>query len=382
MRVVGFVPARGGSERTPNKNLSNVLGLPLFLWAANNLNRVLPKEDIYIDSDSDQILSIAKNYGFQTIRRPDNLATNATDGNKFMLWEVSNVEADIYVQHLPPMPFLREATLRDGLDAVMNKGYDSAVGVVSDYLYLWENGQPTYNKKSIPNSFTLTPTVVEGMGIYITSRDSILQNETRFGDRPFLLELDRYESLDIDYPGDLDFVKVLSRGLDKNSVYLDGIKELRKLEHIKLLVLDVDGTMTDGGMYVSELGDELKKFNTKDGLAIKSLINKGVKVAFLSNGIKRKIIQTRAELLGVNLVHVGSESKELILSSWLRELGINKEEVAYIGDDVNDLIVAKELGFFACPADAVVDVKNASDLILDKEGGKGCVREFVDNYLN
>ena len=227
MRIVGFVPARGGSERTPNKNISELDGVPLFLCAANNLNKILDKKDIYVDSDSDLILEKADKCGFQCIKRPDDLATNATDGNKFMLWEVSNVEADVYIQHLPPMPFLKKETLNRALENVLNEKYDSAVGVIKEKFYLWSNNTPCYDKLNIPNSFELNDTIIEGMGIYITTKESILNNKTRFGNKPYLIELNKYESIDIDYPTDLEFAKSVMKGLNDNSEYKDGLNEIK-----------------------------------------------------------------------------------------------------------------------------------------------------------
>src|SRR5258706_15124128 len=142
-KIIGFVPARSGSIRTPGKNLQLIEGVPLFLWAANNVNRCLDKESIFIDSDSDEILSLAKSHGFGAIRRPPDLATNATDGNRFMLWEVSNVDADIYVQHLPPMIFLKRENLKVAIDAVVLKGHDYAFVVIQEHFYLWNNNKPT-----------------------------------------------------------------------------------------------------------------------------------------------------------------------------------------------------------------------------------------------
>ena len=380
-KVVGFVPAKGSSERTPSKNLQPILGIPLFLWAANNLSRVLPKEDIYIDSNSDEILNLAREHGFQAIRRPEDLATNATDGNKFMLWEVSNVEAEIYIQHLPPMPFLKKNTLTNALQEVKNGSHDSAVGVIREQLYLWKDGQPTYDKKNIPNSFTLPETIEECMGLYVTTRDSILTHKTRFGNTPYLQELDKFEAIDIDYPSDLELARAVAAGLGANTEYTSGIIGMNRRDDIRLLVLDIDGTMTDGGMYYTASGDELKKFNTKDGMAIKELTKRGVDVAFLSSGFTKTIIEHRAKMLGVKLVHIGTEPKMDILNRWAEELGLTLDQVAFVGDDINDLCAAETVGLFACPNDAVDAVKNKSHVVLDAEGGRGCVREFIDRYL-
>jgi 3-deoxy-D-manno-octulosonate 8-phosphate phosphatase (KDO 8-P phosphatase) len=154
-----------------------------------------------------------------------------------------------------------------------------------------------------------------------------------------------------------------------------------KLERIKLLVLDVDGVLTDGGMYFSESGDQIKKYNTKDGMAIIHLTKKDFQVAIISSGFTKEMVRKRAEMLGIQRCHVGREKKIDILQSYCAELGINLENVAIVGDDVNDLEVIKKVGFSACPSDAVNAVKTHVDVILTKKGGEGCVREFIDMYI-
>lgn len=154
-----------------------------------------------------------------------------------------------------------------------------------------------------------------------------------------------------------------------------------QIDKIRMLVLDVDGVMTDGGMYYTEAGDQFKKFDTKDGMGIKLAMSKGVRVAFLSSGSNSNLILSRAATLGVNLVHVGPEQKFGILSGWCKELGIGLDEIAFIGDDVNDLECLTKVGFAACPADAVDDIKGIVAVVLTRNGGAGCVREFVDRFL-
>ncbi len=150
---------------------------------------------------------------------------------------------------------------------------------------------------------------------------------------------------------------------------------------IKFLVLDVDGVLTDGGMYYSNSGDEFKKFNTKDGMGIKLMIAKGVKVGFLSNGKNDILINNRAKTLGVEYVYVGFEKKLTILNQWLQELNLAYENMAYIGDDVNDIEIMQNVHFTGCPCDAVAEVKGVAKYILDAKGGEGCVREFIDEHL-
>lgn len=150
---------------------------------------------------------------------------------------------------------------------------------------------------------------------------------------------------------------------------------------IKLVVFDVDGVMTDGGMYYTESGDELKKFNAKDGLAIRQLVAKGVITGIISHGINKNLIERRAALLGISRVYCGNQSKAEVLTGWCNEMGIATREAAFIGDDINDLPVIRLVGFSACPADAVPEVQKEVDLVLRKRGGEGCIREWLDMHI-
>ncbi|MBC8343615.1 MAG: HAD-IIIA family hydrolase [Bacteroidetes bacterium] len=168
-----------------------------------------------------------------------------------------------------------------------------------------------------------------------------------------------------------------SKLIDVNLKILQKCKE-KKME---MLVLDVDGVLTDGGMFYTESGDEFKKFNAKDGLAIRKLTKSGFPVGIISSGFNQTIIQRRADLLGIQHVYLGTKEKLEILESWCRELSISVDAVAYIGDDINDEQLMKDVGFSVCPADAVLEIRQMADLVLSKKGGKACVREFIDHYL-
>ena len=150
---------------------------------------------------------------------------------------------------------------------------------------------------------------------------------------------------------------------------------------IKLLILDVDGTMTDNGVYVDEKGIESKKYNAKDGVGIYELIKNNVIIGIISHSEKGDGIKSRASYLGINHCYVGNEPKEEILKKWIKKLEINLEDVAFIGDDINDLSIIDIVGFSACPNDSSDPVKRKVSLVLDTKGGYGCVREFSDLYL-
>ena len=154
-----------------------------------------------------------------------------------------------------------------------------------------------------------------------------------------------------------------------------------KVENIKLLILDVDGVMTDGGMYFAESGEQMKKFNTKDGMAIIHLTRNDFQVAIISSGFKGEAVKKRAEMLGIQNCYVGRDSKLEVLKNMCNELSISLDEVAIIGDDINDLEVMRNVGLSFSPKDAVSAVKQQVDVVLSKRGGEGCVREMIDQFI-
>ncbi|MFM2284771.1 MAG: hypothetical protein RLZZ543_268 [Bacteroidota bacterium] len=147
---------------------------------------------------------------------------------------------------------------------------------------------------------------------------------------------------------------------------------------IKMLIFDVDGVMTDAGMYYTEAGDELKKFNARDGLAIRDLTKQGWLTGIISHGINVNLIRRRAELLGISHVYAGHRPKPDVLAEWCQQLGLSFEQVAFIGDDINDLPIIRIVGFSACPADALPEVKREVNLVLSSRGGAGAIREWID----
>ena len=157
------------------------------------------------------------------------------------------------------------------------------------------------------------------------------------------------------------------------------IKE--KASRIRMLVLDVDGTLTDGGIYIDANGVESKKFNVHDGMGITLLQEAGIDVGILSHSRAQKILNERAKMLGIKYVYAGKVPKIEILEKWKFELNLKADEIAYIGDDVNDIAILEDVGLSACPANAHYKVIKTVDIVLQRRGGEGCVREFIDRYL-
>lgn len=149
---------------------------------------------------------------------------------------------------------------------------------------------------------------------------------------------------------------------------------------IKLIILDVDGTLTDGKLYMDDKDNCLKAFDVKDGFAIVQWIKLGGIVAIIT-GKSSEIVRRRKEELGIQELAQGVSNKVVELNKLIEKYGITKEEIAYIGDDINDLGVMKEVGFSACPKDAVSEVLERVDYISSKNGGNGAVREIFEKIM-
>ena len=149
-----------------------------------------------------------------------------------------------------------------------------------------------------------------------------------------------------------------------------------------MLIVDVDGTLTDGGVYVDENGKETKKFNAKDGIGMMELQKNGVEVGIISNSERGGAILSRAKYLGIKHIYIGDDPKHKVLQKWIDSKSIRLKDVAFIGDDINDMSIIDIVGFSACPSDSSLPVKNKVSIILNTKGGYGCVREFSDLYLS
>ena len=158
------------------------------------------------------------------------------------------------------------------------------------------------------------------------------------------------------------------------------LQNQQRAAKIKLLICDVDGVFSDGRIYLGNHGEELKAFHTKDGFGIKSILNLGIAVAIIT-GRESNIVKNRMEALGITHIFQGTEDKFTVYETLLRTLSLQKDEIAYIGDDVVDLPVIKDCGLGIAVRDAHPLVRNEADLITFTDGGFGAVREVCDLFL-
>ena len=152
------------------------------------------------------------------------------------------------------------------------------------------------------------------------------------------------------------------------------------LEHITTFIFDVDGVLTDGSVTITTSGEMLRTMNIKDGYALKQALNKGYNICAISGGTNEGV-RKRLNHLGITTVYLGAHLKTRPFNEYIKTFNINPENVLYMGDDIPDVPVMKSVGLATCPQDAVAEVKLISNYISHKNGGKGCVRDVIEQVL-
>lgn len=212
MKIVAFLPVKASSDRINNKNTRLIDGKPLFLYSLEKLSGIDIFDDVYLDTESSEIIEMASEVKCKILHRDPSLANNRTDGNQLMVNQFKHVEADIYLQLLATSPFIKEETIRKAINILQNTEHDSVVLVKKDKLYSWQSGVPNYDISRIPNSVDLPDVLIETMGMYAIKADAVRQTGRRIGNNPYFLEVSPLEAIDVNYPEEFDLANLIAAG--------------------------------------------------------------------------------------------------------------------------------------------------------------------------
>lgn len=380
-KYIALIPARGGSKSIPLKNIKKIAGKPLIYWtieAAINCSKI---EKVYLSTDSEKIIDVArniKNEKIVIINRSPETATDTASTESVML-EFANFhdfENIILIQATSPL--LTSKDLEEAIMTFESYEADSLLSVVEQKRFIWNKSSDhfvkplNYDPLNRPRRQDFKGYLVENGAFYITSKKLLQETKCRISGNIAYYKMPEETYYEIDELADWEIIEKLL--LSRNKVNKD-LKS--KLKNVKLFITDVDGVMTDCGMYYSENGDELKKFNTRDGMGIQLLREKGIKTAIVTKE-KTKIVEARANKLKIDEVYQGIVDKLSIFEELREKYSLEYSEIVYIGDDINDIPVLEKAGVSFCPNDAVDEVKNVSDYILSRKGGEGVIREVVE----
>lgn len=385
---VAFIPVRGGSKSIPLKNIKLINGKPLVYWTVKAACACKYIDKVFIATDSDEIKSVIEIFKnscernifikSEVIGRSAESATDTASTESAMIEFADKYSFDNIVLVQATSPLLEPFDLDRGFEIFSESDTDSVISVVRQKRFNWQvdsNGIATpinYDVFNRPRRQEFNGYLVENGAFYITSKNALLSTKNRVSGRIKAVEMKEDTFFEIDEPSDWTIIEALMK---KN-----GVSANNGIPEIKMFLTDCDGCLTDGGMYYSEKGDELKKFNTRDGMGFSLLKSKGIITGIVTSE-NVELNKRRANKLGLDFLGSGCKDKLATVKELCNKCNINLQNVVYIGDDINDLEVIKSVGFGCCPNDAVDAVKEVSSYVTSVNGGSGVIREVADLIL-
>lgn len=382
MKTIAFIPVRGGSKSIPLKNIKLFCGKPLVCWNIEALEACDLIDEIIVATDSDEIEQtvLSQKYKKTIIyRRSAENACDTASTESVMLEYINKAKLSseivfMLVQATSPLTETQHFT--EALTIYADGQYDSMLTCVRNYRFFWnvDGSSKNYDYMNRPRRQNFQGELMENGAFYINTVNNILASKNRLSGKIGIYEMPEYTATEIDEPDDWIILENLMRKHVLSPKYK---------HQIKLFLSDVDGTLTDGGMYYSENGDELKKFNTRDGMGFQLLREAGIKTGIITSE-NTKIVENRAAKLKIDYLIQGKfkGGKLSAAKDICNKLGISLEEVAYIGDDINCFDLLEAVGYAACPNDACDKIKNIPSIkIMNYKGGEGCVREFIEKLI-
>lgn len=382
--VIAFVPVRGGSKSIPLKNIKLFCGKPLVCWNIEALENCDVIDEVIVATDSDKIEEtvVAQNYKKTKIyRRSAENACDTASTESVMLEYIKYAnlpETDTFMLVQATSPLTQTVHFSEAMDMYQKGEFDSILTCVRNYRFFWnpDGTSMNYDYKNRPRRQNFDGMLMENGAFYINSVKNIIESSNRLSGNIGIYEMPEYTATEIDEPDDWIILEKL--------MYKHILSKHQEKTNIKLFITDVDGTLTDGGMYYSENGDELKKFNTRDGMGLQLLQKQGVKVGIVTSE-NTQMVERRAAKLKVDYLRQGKRDggKLAVVQDICKEINITMQEVAYIGDDVNCKDLLMSVGLAACPADAMDEIKAIPNIyVMTKNGGEGCVREFIEKIVH
>jgi YrbI family 3-deoxy-D-manno-octulosonate 8-phosphate phosphatase len=386
-RVIAIVPARGGSKGVPGKNLRRVGGVPLVARAITACRRSRFIDTVFVSTDDPEIAEISRAAGAQVIERPPTIAGDLASSESALLHALEELAA---VGHTPEVlvfvqctsPFIQPEDLDEGVSLVLDDACDSAFSGVATYDFIWRDGEAAgqpgggsmvgqnHDAAVRPRRQDRRPDFRETGAFYVMRVSGFRAHQHRFFGRTRVVEVPELTAMEIDTPQELIMAESLASVVDPPTTDLAGVRAL---------ITDFDGVHTADTAYLDQDGHESVRVSRSDGYGVAELRRAGVPFLILSKE-RNPVVAARAAKLSVESLQ-GIDDKIGALSAWLADRGIDSRDVAYLGNDVNDLGPMSLVGWPAAVADAHPQVRAAARVILNRSGGNGAVREICDRIL-
>jgi HAD-superfamily hydrolase, subfamily IIIA len=382
MRWIALMPLHGNFESMPilRNATRQIAGRPLFVWVLEQAIASGCFDTIYVTTDSSVEIRKKISDEFpaadETINVLDYSAVKG-DGNidSALLELQQKIPFDVVCMVQAASPLTRAEDFRAAKHKFLSESLDSLLTAVRSKRFFWTPaGAPVdHDPGKRPAFEDIEGYLVENGAFYLTGAKSLRDNGCRLGGRIGIHEMPAEASIEI--TGDAGWTAVEQLLLKQKLMSA----KARALQ-VKVLVLDVDGTLTDAGMYYGPAGEALKKFNTRDAHGLQLLRENGVTVCVISTE-DSPAVAARMKKLRIDEYYPGVQNKLPLLLELTQRWGISLQNIGYVGDDLSDLKCLSRVGSAFCPADAVPEILRQVHYVCEHSGGHGAVREVCDLIL-
>ncbi len=383
MNVLAIIPARGGSKGIPRKNIQPLAGKPLLAYTIEHARATPAITRVVVSTDDAEIAAVAEQYGAEVIWRPAEISGDEATSESALLHALDHLrdsegyEPDLVVFLQATSPLRQPDDIQKAIETLQQQSADSLLSVAPSHAFLWrlvdgQAGPVNYDYRQRPRRQERAPEYIENGSIYIFKPWVLREQSNRLGGKIALYVMDPLDSLQVDEPGDLALIEQVMASRRRQPPAPD-------LSQIRLLVLDFDGVLTDNRVLVDEEGKEAVWVSRSDGWGIARLKEAGIEVVVLSTETN-PVVAARCRKLGIECWQA-LERKDVALAELVQSRQLEMWQVAYIGNDVNDLSCLKMVGVSIAVADAHPEVLQVAHLVLSRPGGRGAVRELCDLVL-
>lgn len=380
MRKIGVIPIRKGSKSIVNKNKRKMVGRPLFTWVLkeavfSNL------DEIVVFTDDEEVKEyVESQYNWTTkvkaILRNDQNANDTASTEDALVEFCEKIDYNFGLLCLlqATSPLTTFVDINNSLDIILNEKYDSSLTVVNTHRFIWsKEGNPlNYDVFNRPRRQGFEGLLIENGAVYCTTKEAFVASSNRVSGKIGLVKMNEESLCEIDSLTDWLIIEEL---------LINRLKSRKKTNRITHVVLDVDGVFTDGTVFYSREGELAKQFDMRDGMGLEILRENGVEVLVMTSE-QSQLVAQRMKKLKIEEVYLGVKDKYALLQHLLINKSIELSNIAYLGDDVNDLANMCSVGWSITPNNATSAAKQHADVILTAQSGGGAIREACEFILN
>jgi N-acylneuraminate cytidylyltransferase len=378
MRWVAYMPLRGGSKSIPGKNIRPLAGNPLFAWSLQSAIDSGCFDEIWVGTDDTAIRAAVKARFAGQVRlfeRSSETCTDEASTESAMLEFAREVAFDVICLVQATSPMTRAVDFTAAREQFLTDGADSLLSATRTKRFFWTPmGEPlNYHPATRPRRQDFAGSLIENGAFYFTRREVLEQDGCRLGGSISVFEMPAESVLEIDEPEDWERAEAMleQRKPPDHS---------ERIRAIQALIIDVDGTLTDGGMYYGPDGEALKKFNTRDAMGLQRIRQAGIRLCVMTQE-QSEAVHARMRKLKIDNYHPGVNDKLTRLHEVAQAWDLPLEAIAYMGDDWNDLPCLTAAGYAFCPQDAASEIRAVADYVASSRAGSGAVREVCDLLL-